>query len=265
MEKYTHGHDDSVLTSHRWRTVKNSAKFLTPYLKGDEILLDIGCGPGNISAELSTLLPTGKVLAGDISELVLEEAQINFPMEKYPNLEFRRLDIYRLPFPDDYFDVIYLHQVLQHLTKPRMAIFEIKRILKLGGMIAARDANYLEFSWEPKNTMLERWLELYVKVARLNGANPDGGAQLRSWFQDAEFFSVNPSFSEWIFESAKDGAWWGHSWAKRILNSDFAKYAKEYTLTNEAELSEISEAFLGWSNTENGRFIVPNYEIIAIK
>jgi hypothetical protein len=43
--KYTHGHDESVLRSHRWRTVENSAAYLLPYLKPGLDLLDVGCGP----------------------------------------------------------------------------------------------------------------------------------------------------------------------------------------------------------------------------
>lgn len=43
---YTHGHHESVLRSHSWRTVENSAAYLVPMLKPHMHVLDIGCGPG---------------------------------------------------------------------------------------------------------------------------------------------------------------------------------------------------------------------------
>src|SRR4051794_26422655 len=41
---YTHGHHESVLRSHKWRTVDNSAAYLAPYLTSGTTVLDVGCG-----------------------------------------------------------------------------------------------------------------------------------------------------------------------------------------------------------------------------
>jgi hypothetical protein len=50
-ETYLHGHHDSVLRSHRWRTAENSASYLLPYLPADAQVLDVGCGPGDRAVE----------------------------------------------------------------------------------------------------------------------------------------------------------------------------------------------------------------------
>ena len=46
---YTHGHHESVLRSHRWRTAENSAGYLLPLLRPGMRLLDVGSGPGTIT------------------------------------------------------------------------------------------------------------------------------------------------------------------------------------------------------------------------
>ena len=50
---YTHGHGEPVLRSHRWRTVANSAAYLAPHLREDQVLLDVGCGPGTLTVDLA--------------------------------------------------------------------------------------------------------------------------------------------------------------------------------------------------------------------
>ena len=56
MNTYTHGHHESVLRSHRWRTAANSAAYLLPHLAADAELLDVGSGPGTITLDLAELV-----------------------------------------------------------------------------------------------------------------------------------------------------------------------------------------------------------------
>ena len=58
-EAYTHGLCDAILRSHRWRTVENSAAYLIPRLKRGRSVLDVGCGPGTITADLADRVAPG--------------------------------------------------------------------------------------------------------------------------------------------------------------------------------------------------------------
>lgn len=58
-EIYTHGHHESVLRSHRWRSAENSAQYLLGLLEPGQALLDIGCGPGTITADLAARVRPG--------------------------------------------------------------------------------------------------------------------------------------------------------------------------------------------------------------
>ena len=62
---YTHGHHESVLRSHTWRTAANSAAYLLDVAEAAHAILDIGCGPGTITADLAELVPDGHVTGVD--------------------------------------------------------------------------------------------------------------------------------------------------------------------------------------------------------
>ena len=66
MNTYTHGHAEAVLRSHRWRTAANSAAYLLPHLHAGQRLLDVGSGPGTITADLARLV--AEVVAVEVSE-----------------------------------------------------------------------------------------------------------------------------------------------------------------------------------------------------
>src|SRR5262245_66592526 len=113
---YTHGHHESVLRSHTWRTVDNSAAYLAPYLTSSTNVLDLGCGPGTITADIGRRVAPGRVLGIDASADVIAQARRD--AGGGPNVEVSVGDLYRLDTPDDTFDIVHAHQVLQHLPDP---------------------------------------------------------------------------------------------------------------------------------------------------
>ena len=170
---YTHGHHESVLRSHKWRTVDNSAAYLAPRLTYGISVLDLGCGPGTITADIGRRVAPGRVLGLDVSADVIEEARRD--AGGGPNVEFSVGDLYALDIDDDTFDVVHAHQVLQHLADPVGALRQMKRVCKPGGLVAARDGDYGAFRWYPDEPAIDRWLALYRKVARRNAGEPDAG------------------------------------------------------------------------------------------
>ena len=117
---YTHGHHESVLRSHKWRTVDNSAAYLALRLTSGTSVLDVGCGPGTITADIGRRVAPGRVLGIDASADVIEQARRD--AGGGTNVEFSVGDLYALDTRDHTFDVVHAHQVLQHLPDPVRAL-----------------------------------------------------------------------------------------------------------------------------------------------
>ena len=176
-DTYTHGHHDSVLRSHRWRTAENSCGYLLPHLAPGLRVLDVGCGPGTITVDLARRVAPGEVLGIDAAAEVLVEAERHRDDAGITNVRFGPGDVYGLDHEDGAFDVVHAHQVLQHLTDPVAALRELARVLKPGGLLAVRDSDYGAFTWAPSDPRLDRWLDLYHQVTRHNGADVRSATQ----------------------------------------------------------------------------------------
>ena len=108
-------------------------------------------------------------------------------------------------------------------------------------------------------------MELYHQITRRNDAEADAGRYLAEWVEAAEFGSLERSRSDWIYESVEEREWWADLWADRVLYSEFARQGLEYGLTTSEELSEISDAFRAWSDSDDGIFVVVHEEVLARK
>src|SRR5262249_7144410 len=140
-EGYLHGHHDSVLRSHRWRTAENSARYLLGHLVADAEILDVGCGPGTITAGLAALAPAGRVVGIDAAPGVLDEARAAAARLGLANVRYEVGDVYQLAFAVSSFDVVHAQRSLQPLSDPVAALTEMRGFCRGGGIIAARDSD----------------------------------------------------------------------------------------------------------------------------
>ncbi len=265
---YTHGHHASVLRSHTWRTAENSAGYLLPHLRPGLDLLDVGCGPGTITLDLARRVAPGRVLGIDVAAEVIEQAAQTAQAAEARTaaagrVEFAVGDAYHLDVPDESFDVVHAHQVLQHLTDPVAAVVEAARVLRPGGLLAVRDSDYAGFFWAPADPRLDRWLELYHQLTARNGAEADAGRNLPAWVRAGGFRDVTVSSSTWTFADPDGRAWWGGLWADRVRQSSYASQAIEYGLSDEAELAAIEAGWRNWIDQPDGIFVVPSVEVLA--
>lgn len=263
---YTHGHHPSVLRSHTWRTAENSAAYLLPHLRPGMTLLDVGCGPGTITADLAARVSPGRVVGLEYAPQILEQAAVTAAEKGVADqVEFVVGDVHALDFPDDTFDIVHAHQVLQHVGDPVGALREMRRVCKPGGYVAARDSDYSAFFWYPEVPALDAWVRFYCQVARGNGGEPNAGRHIKAWARAAGFAddAIHTSTSAWCYATDAEREWWGGLWAERAVKSDFARIAVSGGFATEAELAELAAGWLAWAADPDGWLCIPHGEILC--
>jgi ubiquinone/menaquinone biosynthesis C-methylase UbiE len=258
---YTHGHHESVLRSHSWRTAENSAGYLLPQLRPGMALLDVGAGPGTITADLARLVEPGPTTALEATDEAIDITRATFA-ELDLAVEFVVGDVHALDLPDDTYDVVHAHQVLQHVADPVQALREMRRVCKPGGIVAVRDSDYHGFTWYPELPELDEWMDLYQRMARANGGEPDAGRRLLSWALEAGFERVDATTSTWTFANPEDRAFWGGMWADRILKSAMSDQARRAGVPEETLVS-MSAAWQTWAAQPDGWIAILHGELLC--
>lgn len=262
--RYTHGHHESVLRSHTWRTVENSCVYLLDALRPGVDVLDIGCGPGTITLDLAARVAPGAVVGVDPAPDAIDEAIARLDATDLPSgadVRFEVGDVHALRVAEDSFDVVHAHQVLQHLEDPVAALAEMRRVCRPGGVVAARDSDYAAMTWHPAVPGMEVWNDVYHRVTRANRAEADAGRHLLSWARAAGFDHVECTASAWCFATPEEREWWGGLWADRVEHSAFAQQAVDYGVATTGELAGIALAWRQWAAADDAWFAVLHGEI----
>lgn len=259
---YTHGHADTVLRSHRIRTAQNSAGYLLEHLAPGQRLLDVGSGPGTITADLADLVAPGRVTAVEMTEQALALTRAEIERRGRGDVEYVVADIHDLPFPDGSFDVVHAHQVLQHVGDPVAALREMIRVARPGGVVAARDADYSAFTWYPSLPGLDLWLRLYLAAARANGGEPDAGRRMQAWAHAAGAQDVTATASTWCYADPDNRGEWCRMWAGRIRGSAMTDQLLGSGLAGPAEIETVAAAWQELAEHPDGWFTLLHGELV---
>jgi ubiquinone/menaquinone biosynthesis C-methylase UbiE len=106
-------------------------------LKPADIVLDIAAGTGEPGLTIATRVTNGKVVITDLAEKMLTIASENAERKGIKNVEFNACDVTELPYDDNSFDAISCRLGFMFFPDVKLAIKEMKRVLKPGGKISA--------------------------------------------------------------------------------------------------------------------------------
>jgi ubiquinone/menaquinone biosynthesis C-methylase UbiE len=124
-----------------------------------ECVLDGGCGLGSDVFRMAELIsPAGFVVGVDSSAKLIDKAKSDERTATLP-VEFHVGDLRLLPFGDQAFTRCRIDRVLQHLPGPQVAISELVRVLKPGGILLAYDNDWGTFTLTSQDKRVTRILE----------------------------------------------------------------------------------------------------------
>lgn len=132
----------------------------------EDKIIDLGCGTGYYLFLLSSL-PVKLYLTGfDNDKEALKEAKAKLSKK----IKFIQGDLHKMPFKDNLFDKVVLSEVLEHLEKDGVAVKEIFRILKPGGiLVISVPSQNFPFLWDPVNWLLQNFFGTYIKSGFWSG------------------------------------------------------------------------------------------------
>ena len=172
------------------------------------IIVDVGCGPGYLVADIAKAFRHLYIIGVDIAEEMMQMATHNLSSLDFgKRVSFRVGDVPKLPFEDNAVDFVVSTLSLHHWPDPKQALEEIHRVLKPGGQFLIfdlrRDARRY-FYW------LLRFAKIFVVPAAIRRINEPVGSALSSYtpVESAALLSGTP-FQQWRI---KPGLGWMFLW-----------------------------------------------------
>src|SRR5215211_5509236 len=159
-EKYVHGYSEEHRAFLSSRTAEREAAFFLPFLKPGMRLLDCGSGMGALTTSLAEWLAPGEVIGIDREPSQVEAARAWAAEKGVHNVRFETGNILELPYPDASFDAVFAFTVLEHLREPRLAMREMLRVLKPGGVAGIYDPDYAARLLAPSTPAMQELFQL---------------------------------------------------------------------------------------------------------
>lgn len=157
--------------------------FLIPFLKsleGREHILDIGCGDGRITADVSRFVPNGTVKGIDPSEAMLDWAKKQYHPYEYSNVSFQKGGFLE-PGCKDTYDLVISCSAFQACSDQKKALCTIAHLVKSGGKLLMTLPAGHNSAWNQavKNTQSRaKWSQYWANSATKTGLDPNEYAQI---------------------------------------------------------------------------------------
>jgi SAM-dependent methyltransferase len=128
------------------RTLKNSHPALLGILAAGMSVLDVGCGPGTLTAEIARRVDPGAVVGMDANLDMIRAAEEANPPGSVPNLVFYTGDIRESGW-DGEFDLVNAARMLQWVPDPASAMRRMARAAVPGSLVAVSDFDHTRAEW----------------------------------------------------------------------------------------------------------------------
>jgi SAM-dependent methyltransferase len=226
------------------RTLANSHPVLLARLAPGMTVLDVGCGPGGLTAEMARRVDPGHAVGLDLNEAMIAIAAAEHPPTRVPNLVFSRGDI-RASRWEREFDLVNACRVLQWLPDPEAAVAAMARAAAPGGLVVVQDYDHAGVRWAAAPAAWTRFHEAYLAWRTGRGLDNALGTRLPALLAGAGLrdLEVHPRV-ETVRAGERDffrvaGAW-------RIIADGRGREVVAAGYLREAERRAAVQAFTAW-------------------
>jgi SAM-dependent methyltransferase len=155
-------------------------------------VLDLACGPGFTACELARAVGDGGQVTGvDINEELIATAHQAKASEGVGNVSFQLGNLYELDLPENSFDFVYARFVFQHLEKPEVALSNVWKTLKPGGVLCILDIDDNWTSFSPESDAFVKFIRKSGAGQKRKGGNRLIGSQLFGLLTNAGYQDVS--------------------------------------------------------------------------
>jgi len=156
-------------------------------------VLEAGCGVGAQTVTLAQRSPGAQFTSIDVSAESIAEAKRRTDQAGLSNVEFRRADIFALPFDAESFDHVFVCFVLEHLSRPVEALTILKGLLRPGGTITVIEGDHGSAYFHPDSPAAHATIQCQITLQREAGGNALIGRQVYPLMVEAGFDDVRVS------------------------------------------------------------------------
>jgi SAM-dependent methyltransferase len=229
--------------------------FFLPHLRPGMALLDCGCGVGSITLDLAERVAPGQVVGIDLDESQLNVARESAKQRQIQNVRFEIGNVYHLKDADASFDAVLAHTLLMHLNDPLRAMREMRRVLKLGGVVGIADDDYGTLIWSPQNPLMDRFWQIWTAVVQFNGGSPYYSRNLRGLLREAGFARTEGHAVAADYYGTLDETRRFARVVDRLLHDPaLVEIMLGQGYTNQAELEAVRANFKAWGDDEDAFF-----------
>jgi SAM-dependent methyltransferase len=183
------------------------------------LVADLGCGVGTVTAELARLVgPIGCVVGVDSSPDHLAQARGRLVASGMHHVALIEAGADNIALPDASFDLVYCRFLWLHLVEPSVALREMHRLLRPGGILVCEDGDLTSAGSEPPSA-LGLFADLFGRLGPTPGQDYILGRRLYHLVRNAGFSGLEVTFNQPAFAS---GA------RKRLLELSVAEAGKAF-------------------------------------
>ena len=259
------GYSEEMIQSLLRRTARTNAAHLLPHLEPGMRVLDVGCGPGNITVGLAEAVGHGTVYGIDKAQSQVELAQAVAATLETENAVFQVGDATALSFEDGFFDAVHFHDALMHIPDTQTVLSEAMRVLKPGGVIGCREMiSQACFTYPDYGVIGKAW-EMFGDLIATDDGHPQMGKSLKEQLARAGFANARISASFEVYSTPEQIEFIYGIANQWFLSQDMTETALQYGASTVELAESIRAAYQRWKDDPGAICCLAFGEAVAYK